>query len=84
MIPLSQILVHHSTLPVQPVRTLLATQSHHDPLATCSGLYPSHTIPERLELPTFTPSTSQSTTPGQPTLSETPTAPQLAQVVWAN
>ncbi len=50
MIPLSRIQVCHSSQAMTPVRTLIATKSHPEPVATSSGLYPSHLIPEHLEL----------------------------------
>ncbi len=53
MIPLSRIQVCHSSQAVTQVRTLLATQSCPDPLATSSGLYPYHQIAENKELPSM-------------------------------
>ncbi len=44
MIPLSRIQVYHSSRIVTPVRTLLASQSSPDRVATSSGQYPSHQL----------------------------------------
>ncbi len=55
MIPLSRIQVCHSSSPVAPFSTLVAATPHPEPVATPSGLYPSHPIPEHLEITTIHP-----------------------------
>ncbi len=62
MIPLSKIQVCHSSSPVAPISTLVAATLHPEPAATSSGLYPSHHIPEHLELITMPPTTVPSLT----------------------
>ncbi len=56
LIPLSGIHVCHSSQAVTPVRTLLTTLSHPDPVATSNGLYLSHNITEQLKFSSITPS----------------------------
>ncbi len=66
------------------VRTLLTPQSHSDPVATSSELYPAHNITEHLELSSITPTTIDRQTTPHITPTETPTAPSVRHVVWAN
>ncbi len=81
MTSLSEIHICHSSLDVAPVRTLLATQSQHEPVETSSGLYPQMSLPDNIELPTITITNPTNTTPIPTTISETSTASTLQQVV---
>ncbi len=83
MITLSRIQVCHSSQAVNPVRTLLTTHSHPNPVATSSGLDPSHNINEHLEFSSITPTTIPSQTTPHIMPTETPTALSLPDVVWA-
>ncbi len=84
MIPLSRIQVCHSSQAVTPVRTLFATQSHPNPVATSSGLYPSHHISENIELPSIIHTNISHPLSSNVTPTQTPTASILTQVVWGN
>ncbi len=77
MIPLSRIQVCHSSRVVTSVRTLLATQSHPDPVATSSGLYPSRQIAETTELPSIMPTNLSNPSSSNVTPTQTPTTPNL-------
>ncbi len=57
MIPLSRIQVCHSSIPVTPISNMVAATPQPEPVATSSGLYPSHPIHEHLGL-TSIPSTT--------------------------
>ncbi len=84
MTSMSEIHVRHPCLDVAPVRTLLTTQSQHDPVATSSSLYSTSSLPENIELPTITIASPTNTPPIPTTTCETPTASTLQQALWAN
>ncbi len=81
MVTLCRIQVCHSSWVVTPVRTLLTTQSCPLPVATSSGLYPSHQFAETIELPSIVPSTLSHPLGSKATPTQTPSAPSLAQAV---
>ncbi len=81
MIPLSRIQVCHSSRIVTPVRTLLATHSRLDIVVTSGGLYPSHQLPESVELSSIVTSSLSNPPNSNVTPTQTPTAPNISQVV---
>ncbi len=83
IIPLSRIQVCHSSRIVTPVRTLLATQSCSDRVAKSGGLYPSHQLAESVELSSLVTRFLSNPPNSNVTLTQTPNAPNISQVVWA-
>ncbi len=81
MIPFSRIQACHSSRVVNPVRTLLTTQSCPEQVATSSGLYPSHQIAETIEPPSIVPSTLSHPLSSHIIRTQTPSAPSIAQAV---
>ncbi len=81
IIPISRILVCHSSRIVTPVRTLLATQSCPERVATSGGLYPSHQLCESVELSSIVTSSLSNPSSSNVTPTQTPTAPNIGQVV---
>ncbi len=79
---------YHTGMPFipgcDPVRTLLTTQSRTEPVATSSGLYPSHQIAENIELPSIVPSTLSHPLSSNVTPTQTPSAQTIARAVWGN
>ncbi len=82
MIPLSRIQVCHSSRIITPVRTLLATQSRPDRVATSGGLYPSHQLAESVELSSIVTRSLSNPSSSNVTPIQTPTTPNISQVVW--
>ncbi len=84
MIPLSRIQVCHSSRIVTPVRTLLATQSRPERVAASGGLYPSHQLAKFVELSIIVISSLTNPSSYNITPTQTPTAPNISQVVWGS
>ncbi len=82
MIPLSRIQVCHSSRIITPVRTLFATQSRPDRVATSGGLYPSHQLAESVELSSIVTRSLSNPSSSNVTPIQTPTTPNISQVVW--
>ncbi len=82
MIHLSGIQVCHSSSIVTPVRTLPAIQSLPDRVAISGGLYPSHQLAESVELSSIVTSSLSNPSNSNITPTQTPTAPNINQVVW--
>ncbi len=82
MIPLSRIQICHSSRIVTPVRTLLATQSRPDRVATSGGLNPSHQLVESVELSSIVTSSLSNPSSSNVTPTQRHTAPNISQVVW--
>ncbi len=82
MIPLSRIEVCHSSRIVTPARSILATQSCPERVATSGGLYPSHQLAESVELSSIVTSSLSIHSSSNVTPTQTPTAPNISNVVW--
>ncbi len=82
MIPLSRIQVCHSSRIVTPVCSILATPSCTERVATSGGLYPSHQLAESVELSSIVTSSLSIPSSSNVTPTQTPTAPNISQVVW--
>ncbi len=82
MIPLSKIQVCHSSRIVTAVRTLLATQSCPERVATSGGLYPSHQSAESVELSSIVTSSLSDPSSSNVTHTQTPTPSNISQVVF--
>ncbi len=82
MIPLSRIQVCHTSRIVTPVRTLLATQSYPERVATSGGLYLSNQLAESVELFSIVTSSLSNPSSSNVTPTQTPTVPNISQVVW--
>ncbi len=82
MIPLSRIQVCHSSSIVTPVCTLLATQSSPNGAATSGDLYLSHQLTESAELSSIMTNSLSNPSSSNVAPTQTPTAPNISQVVW--
>ncbi len=63
------------------VLSLLATQSRPERVATSGGLYPSHQLAESVELSSIMTSSLSNPSSSNVTPTQTPTAPNISQVV---
>ncbi len=81
-IPLSRVQVCHSSWIVTPDSTLLATQLRPERVATSGGLYPSHHLAESVELSSIVTSSLSNPPSSNITPTQTPTAPNIRQVIW--
>ncbi len=82
MIPLSRIQLCHSSRVDTPARSILATRSCPERVATSGGLYPSHQLAESVELSSIVTSSLSIPSSSNVTPIQTPTAPNISQVVW--